>query len=145
MVAITSASNLNGFLRFTVLSFSKADISQILRGCKTMIPLTRSYALSAETPRTWPTAFTVGEPAAVSIHKHRLRCWVLTASPDGPCGTDHARGRSCNYHASSIAGTALRVEMPVETGALESLPEVVFTRIRQMTRQSRVHLRLFLA
>ena len=35
--------------------------------------------------------------------------------------------------------------MPVETGALESLPEVVFTRIRQMTRQSRVHLRLFLA
>ena len=47
--------------------------------------------------------------------------------------------------ASSIAGTALRVEMPVETGALESLPEVVFTRIRQMTRQSRVHLRLFLA
>jgi hypothetical protein len=47
--------------------------------------------------------------------------WVLTASPDGPSSTDHAGGRSCNDHASSIAGTALRVGTPIETGALESL------------------------
>jgi hypothetical protein len=73
MVAITSANNLNGFLRFIVLSFCKADISRITRGCKTMIPFTRSYALSAETPRALPTGFAMGGPAAVSIHKHRLR------------------------------------------------------------------------
>jgi hypothetical protein len=47
--------------------------------------------------------------------------WVLTASPDGPSSTDHAGGRSCNDHAYSIAGTALRVGTPIETGALESL------------------------